>query len=174
MALSNKQRRFAEEYLKCYNATQAAIKAGYPERSAYSQGSRLLKNAEVDSYVRTRLQETAMQADEVMMRLAEHARGDIMALLDPATLTLDFEKAKANGATRLIKKIKQTVVTSGRPDGSEQQTEILEVELHDAQAALVHIGRHEKLFTDKTDLTSDGKPITVTFNPIPERDRPPD
>lgn len=42
---------FVTEYLKSGNATQAAIAAGYSEKSAYSQGSRLLKNDEVQQYL---------------------------------------------------------------------------------------------------------------------------
>lgn len=47
MALSGKIERFCEEYVVDYNATQAAIRAGYKEKSAANQGSRLLKNDEV-------------------------------------------------------------------------------------------------------------------------------
>jgi phage terminase small subunit len=42
-----KKLMFAAEYLVDSNATQAAIRAGYSERTAYSQGSRLLKDVEV-------------------------------------------------------------------------------------------------------------------------------
>ena len=52
MALSGKIERFCEEYLVDYNATQAAIRAGYKEKSAANQGSRLLKNDEVLARVR--------------------------------------------------------------------------------------------------------------------------
>lgn len=52
MALSGKIERFCEEYLVDYNATQAAIRAGYKENSAANQGSRLLKNDEVLARVR--------------------------------------------------------------------------------------------------------------------------
>ncbi len=41
-ALTPKQRRFVEEYLVDLNATQAAIRARYSERTAQEQGSRLL------------------------------------------------------------------------------------------------------------------------------------
>lgn len=34
-----------------------------------------------------------------------------------------------------------------------------EIELHDPQNALIHMGRHRKLFTDNVDLTSNGKPL---------------
>ena len=42
---------FVTEYIKSGNATQAAILAGYSEKTAYSQGSRLLKNDEVQQYL---------------------------------------------------------------------------------------------------------------------------
>jgi phage terminase small subunit len=45
--MTPKQTRFVEEYLVDLNATQAAIRAGYSERTAYSQGQRLLKNVEI-------------------------------------------------------------------------------------------------------------------------------
>lgn len=49
--MTEKQRRFAEAYAQNPNATAAAIAAGYAPRSAYSQGQRLLKNAEIKSYL---------------------------------------------------------------------------------------------------------------------------
>lgn len=49
--LNAKQRRFVHEYLIDLNATQAAQRAGYSKRTAYSQGCRLLKHAEVQAAV---------------------------------------------------------------------------------------------------------------------------
>lgn len=46
-SLTTKQRRFCEEYAKDFNATQAAIRAGYSEKTAGVQGYRLLKNAQI-------------------------------------------------------------------------------------------------------------------------------
>ena len=51
--MNNRQQLFCEEYLKDLNATKAAIRAGYSEKTAYSQGQRLLKNVEIEN----RLQE---------------------------------------------------------------------------------------------------------------------
>lgn len=51
--MNNRQQLFCEEYLKDLNATKAAIRAGYSEKTAYSQGQRLLKNVEI----KDRLQE---------------------------------------------------------------------------------------------------------------------
>jgi len=49
--LTEKQRFFAEIFVKNFNATQAAIKAGYSPTSAFVEGCRLLKNAKVKAYV---------------------------------------------------------------------------------------------------------------------------
>jgi len=49
--LNLKQARFVAEYALDNNATQAAIRAGYSKRTAASQGSRLLTNAEIAAAV---------------------------------------------------------------------------------------------------------------------------
>lgn len=55
--MTEKQRRFAEAYAKNPNATAAAIAAGYSPKTAYSQGQRLLKDAEIKSYLESILKE---------------------------------------------------------------------------------------------------------------------
>ena len=45
--MTDKQTKFISEYTKDFNATQAAIRAGYSPKTAYSIGQRLLKNVEV-------------------------------------------------------------------------------------------------------------------------------
>lgn len=57
--LSPKRARFVEEYLVDLNAKQAAIRAGYSERSAESQASRLLSNAKVKAVVEAAMAERA-------------------------------------------------------------------------------------------------------------------
>jgi phage terminase small subunit len=49
--LTDKQRFFAEIYVRNFNATQAAIKAGYSANSAFVEGSRLLRNPKVRVYI---------------------------------------------------------------------------------------------------------------------------
>ena len=51
MELTDRQRAFCEYFAASGNATQAAQAAGYSRRSAYSQGSRLLKNGEIRHYI---------------------------------------------------------------------------------------------------------------------------
>tara|TARA_R110000851_G_scaffold330722_2_gene503890 strand:+ start:336 stop:794 length:459 start_codon:yes stop_codon:yes gene_type:complete len=57
MALTAKQQRFRDEYLVDLNATQAAIRAGYSEKTADQQGCRLLTNVKVAAAI------AAAQAD---------------------------------------------------------------------------------------------------------------
>lgn len=50
--LNPRQERFCREYIIDYNATKAAIRAGYSEKTAYSMGSENLKKPEILSFVR--------------------------------------------------------------------------------------------------------------------------
>ena len=49
--LNERQRQFVNEYVVDYNATQAAKRAGYSTKTAYSQGQRLLKHVEVSKAI---------------------------------------------------------------------------------------------------------------------------
>lgn len=80
MALTNKQKRFADEYLVDLNATQAAIRAGYSERSAGRNADRMMKNDEIRSYIEEQLQqlhnERTADAREVIEYLTSVLRGE--------------------------------------------------------------------------------------------------
>jgi phage terminase small subunit len=54
MALRAKQELFVQEYLKDLNATQAAIRAGYSEKTAYSIGQENLKKPEIAAEIEKR------------------------------------------------------------------------------------------------------------------------
>ena len=77
--LNEKQQRFADEYLIDLNKTQAAIRAGYSEKTASAQASRMLKNVNVSAYINERMakrqEETIATADEVMRYLTSVIRG---------------------------------------------------------------------------------------------------
>ncbi|WP_411975943.1 terminase small subunit [Sulfitobacter faviae] len=88
MALNAKQERFVEEYLVDLNATQAAIRAGYSEKTAYSMGQRLLKHVEVAQLLADaqakRSERVQVDADWVLTRLAAEATADLADILDDA------------------------------------------------------------------------------------------
>ena len=58
MELNAKQRAFTVEYMKDKNATQAAIRAGYSQKTAYSIGKQLLNKLEIQEKIKE-LQEEA-------------------------------------------------------------------------------------------------------------------
>ena len=77
--MTERQKRFCDEYLIDLNATQAAIRAGYSERSASSIGERILRNDDVRSYISEQLErihnENTADAQEVMEYLTAVMRG---------------------------------------------------------------------------------------------------
>lgn len=78
--MTPRQTRFCEAWLRCENETQAAIEAGYTERSAHNQGCRLMKNEEVKEYIRARLRaqhaREVAKTDEVLKFLTSVMRGE--------------------------------------------------------------------------------------------------
>lgn len=144
MALNLKQQAFIDEYLKCRNAAESARRAGYSPKTARSIGAENLTKPDISAEISRRTTENAMGADEVLSRLASHARGTIEDFVSfmPGpypVFTLDLDKARERNVLHLIKKLKYN--DEGYP----------EIELHDAQAALVQLGKAHKLFTDKTE-----------------------
>ena len=139
MALSNKQRVFIEEYLRDWNATQAALRAGYSAKTAYSIGQENLNKPEIKAVIEARIAEKAMGADEVLLRLGDQARASFSDFLTNGDL--DLGKAERNGKLHLIKGY--AVSDKGA----------VRIELYDAQAALVQLGRHHGLFVDKQEIS---------------------
>ena len=77
--ITERQNRFVDFYLQTGNASEAARQAGYSERSAYSTGERMLRNAEVSAAIEERLKSMASeriaQTEEVMEHLTSVLRG---------------------------------------------------------------------------------------------------
>ncbi len=78
--LTPKQQCFVEEYLIDLNATQAAIRAGYSEKTANEQGARLLANVSVSQTIQRSMQErskrTEITQDDVLRRWWDIANAD--------------------------------------------------------------------------------------------------
>ena len=95
---SIKSKRFIEEYTIDFNATQAAIRAGYSAKTAYAIGHKLLKQAEIRDAIQKRINELTMTADEVLIRLGEMARGEThtrKVIDDEGNETLTFDEKGA-------------------------------------------------------------------------------
>lgn len=79
--LTNKQQRFIEEYLIDLNATQAAIRAGYSEKTAKEQGHRLLTNVHIAKAIAKgkaeRSEKTKIDSNWLLERLVAEATADI-------------------------------------------------------------------------------------------------
>ena len=170
--LTNKQRVFIDQYTRCFNASEAARRAGYSEKTAGVIGYENLRKPEIQAEIRARLDEIHMGADEALKLLAEIARGDIAQLMDVSSMgfNLDMRRAQELGLTPLIKKVKQKTTTFIAKKESEEDREIteLEIELYDTQAAIRDVLKLHGKFTDLVDITTGGEKIKAYIGWTPE------
>lgn len=148
MTLSNKRQKFVDEYLKCWNQSEAARRAGYSH--PWEMGHRLMKVEEISQAISARIEENAMSADEVLKRLGDIARGDLGDFLSIGGMSFDLslKQAQELGITHLIKKVTQTTRINLKDD---EETHTINIELHDSLAALQLLGKHHKLFTERVE-----------------------
>lgn len=144
--LTDKQKRFIEEYLIDLNATQAAIRAGYSERTAYSIGEENLKKPEIKRAIEeaqlNRSSRVQITQDDVIRMLIENIE-------------------KSSGT-------KQVVITQTRKseDGEFVGDDIAQFvyEPSSVNKALELLGRHLGMFKDKLDVTTGDKPLPTVIN----------
>ena len=155
--LNPKQQRFVDEYLVDLNATQAAIRAGYSQKTAASQGERLLKKAEVQQALSRRMkareQRTEVTQDRVVKELAKIAFGDPRNVMSwgPGGVTLKASAELTDDEAALVSEVSETTTERG---GS------LKLKTNDKLKALELLGRHLGMFRDKVEVTGkDGGPI---------------
>ncbi|MCT7858492.1 MAG: terminase small subunit [Lactobacillus crispatus] len=78
--LTIKQKKFADEYVKTGNATDAAIKAGYSEKYAHTNANKLLQNTTIKARIDAQMQkledDKIMKADEALKLITAIARGE--------------------------------------------------------------------------------------------------
>jgi hypothetical protein len=140
-SLNPRQKKFLAAYLvNGGNATAAAREAGYA--NARVEGYRLTRVPAISAAIKEHLDAAAMSAEEVLARLADHARGDLADFIDigrSGRWKLDLKKAEKLGLLHLVKKISYD--RKGNPT----------LELHDAQAALQLLAKHHGLLTEKVE-----------------------
>lgn len=135
--LTAKQQAFVNAYLVCLNATEAARRAGYSEKTAAAIGWENLRKPEIAVLIRQGMAERAMPADEVLARIAEQARGTMEDFLDDAG-DIDLKQARDRGKLHLIKS--RSVTKEGE-----------RIELYSAQTALELLAKHHGLLLDKVE-----------------------
>lgn len=128
--MNKKQKRFADEYLIDCNATKAAIRAGYSEKTAKSIGQRLLTYVDIKTYIDEQLEkihnEKIADANEVMIYLSSVLRGESSA---------------------------EVVVIEGCGDGySEARTMTKAPDEKERLKAAELLGKRYGIFTDKMNL----------------------
>ena len=146
--LSKKQKLFVEYYLQTWNATQAAIKAGYSKKSAAVTGHNNITKTNIAEEIKRRVDEICMSSDEALTLLSDQARGTLEDCMDVEMVesrlkkgvmipsySINLVKAKEKGKLHLIKSIAPSAYG-------------IKVELHSSQRALELIGKAHGLFID--------------------------
>lgn len=146
-ALSNKQRAFVEHYLMCWNASEAARRAGYKNR-ANTAGAQLMSNNAIKAAIDARLADLQMSADEIKVRFTDQARGSMADFINTETDEIDLDKAETAGRLHLLKSFSHT-----RTSSEHSSSVTMRIELYDAQTALGNLARMRGMYLDKTALT---------------------
>jgi hypothetical protein len=171
--LTNKQRLFIDYYLQSFNASDAARKAGYSEKTAGVIGHENLTKPEIQAEIQTRLSDVHMSAEEALKLLADIARGDMARMMDISSVgfSLDMQRARELGITKLIKRVKQKTTTFIAKKESEEDREVteLEVELYDALGAIRDVLKVHGKFVDKMEVGGqNGVPLEIVIRKASE------
>jgi len=133
--LTAKQEKFCYEYVIDLNATQAALRAGYSEKTAYSSGSRLLKNVEIQKFIQTLQADLEKTAGITALKvLKEHKK---IAFSDTSMIREGWMTLKAyKELPKEIKDCIQEVATRETKYGNE-----IKIKFYDKQKSLDSISK---------------------------------
>ena len=168
MSLTDRQRRFVEEYLVDLNARQAAVRAGYTARGARTTGPRLLKDPEIAAAVAEaqaeRGRRTGITADRVLQELALLGFAnmlDYMTVQPDGTAYVDLAALDRPQAAAI-----QEVVVDEYKEGRgavARDVKRVRVKLADKRGALDLLGKHLGLFKERPEHAQpDGTAIGKT------------
>lgn len=154
MALTAKQERFVQEYLVDLNATQAAIRAGYSERTARAIGMENLTKPDIQAAIHTAMEQRSKRVEITQDRvLQEYAR---LAFFDPRKLFED------NGKPKDIKKLDDDTAAAlvgldvmEEYEGAGESRKFVgytkKYKLANKLGALDSLGKHLGMFVDKVE-----------------------
>lgn len=163
--LTEKQKRFADEYIIDLNATRA-YKVAYPnvknDETAKAAASRLLTNVNVKAYIDNLIDERAKRTEVTQDRVVKE-----LAKIGFAKIT-DYVEIGYGG----IVKVKATDDIPkdkvGAIAGIKEGQNGIEIKMNDKVKALELLGRHLGMFTDK--LQVDGTAVVQILDNIPGDD----
>lgn len=147
--MTEKQKIFANEYLVDLNATRA-YRVAYPsvkkDETARANGSRLLTNANVATYIAERMKERQERTEITQDRVIEELAAIALARMD------NYAEIKNNRV--LIKDSAEFTEMQARAIGGIKQGKFgIEVKLNDKLKALELLGRHLGMFKDKLEVS---------------------
>lgn len=147
-SLSPKHARFVAEYLKDLNATQAAKRAGYSEKTAKQQGTRLLSYAAIQEAIakgnRKILSAHGVTAERIISRIEKIAFCDIRKIVEwgPNSVKLKDSSGLSEDEAAMVAEISQI-------RGS------IKVKRVDQLQALNLLGRYKGLWSEGDSEASD-------------------
>lgn len=164
--LTPKQGRFVEEYLVDLNATQAAIRAGYSEKTAAVVGYENLRKphvaAAVEKAVSERSDRTKVTSDTVVEELAKIGFSDMRRFSSwgpDGVNIISSESLEDEHAACVSEVSSQKTVTTDKY-GATTQVVNSKMKLYDKLGALNSLGKHLNMFVERKEVTGrDGGPI---------------
>jgi phage terminase small subunit len=174
MKLTTKQKRFVEEYLIDLNAAQAAVRAGYSQKTAGEQGYQLLQKTSIskaiDAAIKRRSQRTELTQDMVLQELRSIAFTRITDVVEwgetmvkqvdagGESINVPFTGIKLKNH-KDISEYALPAVAKIREDKSGG----LLIEMHNKVQALTLLGKHLGMFIERTEVTGrDGGAIELS------------
>lgn len=152
--LTPKQSLFVHEYVKDWNGTQAAIRAGYSAKTAEQQASRLLSNVKISSVVdkmRLDLQNAIVVSKErVLLEFARIAFADIRKAYNEEGGLKNIHDIDDDTAAA-ITAIESEELYEGVGHGREQIGNTKKIKMSSKVAALRNLAEHLKLFDNTSD-----------------------
>lgn len=177
MKLTEKQKRFAEEYIIDLNATQAAIRAGYSEKRASEIGYQQLQKTTVQEAIQKakddRSKRTQITADKVLREFAKIGFSNISDYLkvDTRERVVDYQEDEEGNKRPITEMIQSVELFDTDTIEREKMDAVAEIKqtrdgialkLHDKKGALDSIARHLGMFNDNINIANkDGKPFEV-------------
>lgn len=143
--LTDKQRRFCEEYLVDFNATQAAIRSGYSEGTAKEIGCQNLTKLNIKEYLNEKLDALSMEAGEITKRITNLARGNMSDYM--STRQVSYTPEIKVGLNVLITRLREKMEFE---DNYALQINMNEEELQEHMSS--QEGRRRKIIRYKLEL----------------------